>query len=135
MNEDTMDMKIDRGSMIRIKSSPMTRLRLKTISPPPTANGMRVMGSTTVTAPSRTDHRERKVLETRLARGIVSEPRIGTRTVRRVMVSIFMRQVIYWPISEKSRISHSPILRLFSSFSQGFPPAETSESAILEVFS
>jgi hypothetical protein len=82
---------------------------------------MRVMGSTTVTAPSRTDHRERKVLETRLARGIVSEPRIGTRTVRRVMVSIFMRYVIYWPTPEKSRISYGPLLRLFSSFSQGFP--------------
>jgi hypothetical protein len=86
------------------------------ISPPPTANGMRVMGSTNVTAPSRTDHRERKVLETRLAKGIVNEPRIGTRTVKRVMVSIFMRQVIYWPISEKSRISHA----LSSGFSHHF---------------
>jgi hypothetical protein len=77
---------------------------------------MRVMGSTNVTAPSRTDHRERKVLETRLAKGIVNEPRIGTRTVKRVMVSIFMRQVIYWPISEKSRISHA----LSSGFSHHF---------------
>jgi len=57
---------------------------------------MRVKGSTAVTVPSRTDHRERKALETRLARGIVREPKIGTKTVRRVMVSIFMRLIIYW---------------------------------------
>jgi hypothetical protein len=32
-----------------------------------------------------------------------------------------MRQVIYWPIPEKSRnFSHS-VLRVFSLFSQGFP--------------
>ena len=63
-NEDTMDMKIDRGSMTRTKSSPRTKACRATNSPPPRANGMSVRGSTTVTAPRRTDQAERAARET-----------------------------------------------------------------------
>jgi len=95
MNEDAMDMKIESGSVTRMKSSPRARGYLEMVSPPPRATGMRVSGSTAVTAPSRTAQRERTDLDIRLARGMVKAPRIGTRTVRRVIVSVFMREVIY----------------------------------------
>jgi hypothetical protein len=56
---------------------------------------MSVMGRATVTAPRATDQADRAAREIAPARGIVREPRIGTRTVRSVIVSIFMRFVIY----------------------------------------
>jgi hypothetical protein len=94
-NEDTMDMKTDRGSITRTKSSPRTKGRLQTSSPPPKANGMSVMGRTTVTAPRAIDQADRAAREIAPARGMVRDPRIGTRTVKRVIVSVFMRLVIY----------------------------------------
>ena len=90
-----MDMKTDSGSMTRTKSSPRTKACRATSSPPPRAYGMSVMGSATVTAPRATDQAERAAREIAPARGMVRDPRIGTRTVRRVIVSIFMRFVIY----------------------------------------
>jgi hypothetical protein len=56
---------------------------------------MSVMGRTTVTAPRAIDQADRAAREIAPARGMVRDPRIGTRTVRRVIVSVFMRLVIY----------------------------------------
>ena len=78
-----------------MKSRPKAKGCRATSSPPPSANGIMVKGRKTVTAPSRTDQADRRARDTRPARGMVREPTIGTRTVRSVIVSIFMRDVIY----------------------------------------
>ena len=44
MNEETMDMKIDSGSMIRMKSSPRMNSFRRMVSPPAKAVGSRNMG-------------------------------------------------------------------------------------------
>jgi hypothetical protein len=51
---------------------------------------MSVMGKIAVTAASRTDQAERKGLARSPAAGIVKDPRMGRKTVRRVMVSMLM---------------------------------------------
>jgi hypothetical protein len=86
-------MKIDRGSRMRTKSSPNANGLRRTRSPPPRAKGIRVRGKTAVAALTRMAHNDRAGLERRAARGIVNEPTMGTRIVRRAMVSTFIVKI------------------------------------------
>lgn len=90
MNEETIDMKIESGSMTRIRSSPRARLLVQIISPPFNACGIRLRGKKAVTPPRRTDQNDLNLGETAPARGTNNEPKIGIKMVRRAMVSAFM---------------------------------------------
>ncbi len=90
MKEDTAAMKIDRGSTMRMKSKPMARFLRMTSSPPLRAKGMSVSGKTAVAPLTRTAQTERTRFEASPARGVTKEPRMGTRIVRRTVVSTFI---------------------------------------------
>jgi hypothetical protein len=62
---------------------------------PSRAKGTSSRGKTAVAALRRIAQRERADLETAAATGIVREPRIGTKTVRRVIVSTFIWRAKY----------------------------------------
>jgi hypothetical protein len=85
-----MDIKIDRGSMIRMKSRPRTKSIRRIVSPPRRASGMRRRARKAVAAPRRTDHAERADLEMRLASGMVNEPIMGMKIIRGTMRAIFI---------------------------------------------
>ena len=89
-NEETMAMKIDSGSMIRTKSSPRTNAFRRMVSPPARAVGIRSSGKAAVTAPRAMAQADRADLDSRPTSGMVKEPTIGTKTVSRVIVSMFM---------------------------------------------
>jgi hypothetical protein len=83
-------MRTARGSRTRIKSSPRTNGLRTTRPPPPRAKGIRVRGKAAVTALTRMAHADRADREKRVASGTVKEPTMGTKIVRRAMVSTFM---------------------------------------------
>ena len=83
-------MKIASGSMIRVKSRPRTEGYRRISSPPPRANGIRKRGRPAVTAPRIRDQAERADWEMRPASGMVSEPMIGIKIVRRTICSVLI---------------------------------------------
>jgi hypothetical protein len=92
MNEETIDMKIDSGSITRMKSNPSARLLAQIISPPLIACGIRVRGRNAVMPPRSTDQNDLTLGEIAPARGTSNEPKIGIKMVRRVKVSAFMNK-------------------------------------------
>jgi hypothetical protein len=83
------------GSMTKTKSKPKTRGHRKTFSNPWRASGIKVRGRMAVAVPMSTAHSERKGLDRRLARGMVNEPTMGIRIVRRTMVSAFIVTILF----------------------------------------
>jgi hypothetical protein len=90
MKEETMDMKMESGSMMRMKSNPRMNCLRMMVSLPLKAVGRSKRGRSAVAAPIRTAQADRTDLEMRLASGIVKEPIIGTKTVSSVIVPMFI---------------------------------------------
>jgi hypothetical protein len=93
-NEETIDMKMESGSMIRAKSRPRARGRRKITCPPVRAKGIRKSGRAAVAPPRSRDQAERADLEMRPARGIVKEPITGIKIVRRTMSSVLIMKKV-----------------------------------------
>jgi hypothetical protein len=90
-----MDIKIESGSMMRIKSNPRINSFRMMVSPPRKAAGRRKRGRSAVAAPRRTAQADRTDFDIRAANGMVKEPIIGTKTVRSVNVSTFILKAKY----------------------------------------
>jgi hypothetical protein len=78
---------------------------------------MRKRGRAAVAAPRSTAQADRTDRPRRLARGIVNEPTMGTKTVRRVMVSAFIVEgQVYFFRSRKVKVFHPKSSRFSTSY-------------------
>ena len=95
IEEETIDIKIERASTTKTKSKPRTSVFLMMSSPPLRAKGISSNGNKAVAKAMTTDQIDLARFDSNVARGMVNEPMIGTKIVNRVIVSVVIKEINY----------------------------------------